>query len=89
MSEFAELWVLQICYWNYAQIIFQVGLSISPTFDEQPLRQNPFAKKITNPNFKHIKAAKKKLLHKNAAGKILVKFTPGVLNKDHTVWLDG
>jgi hypothetical protein len=34
-------------------------VSISPTFFEQLLRQNPFAKKITNPNFKHIKAAQR------------------------------
>jgi hypothetical protein len=32
-------------------------VSISPTFYEQLLRQNPFAKKIKNPNCKHIKAA--------------------------------
>jgi hypothetical protein len=36
-----------------------VQVSISPTFYEQLLRQNPFAKKITNLNCKHIKAAQK------------------------------
>jgi hypothetical protein len=49
---------------------------ISQTFYEQLLRQNPFAKKITNPNCKHIKP-RKKLLYKKAARKILVKLTPG------------
>jgi hypothetical protein len=35
-------------------------VSISPTFYEQLLRQNPFAKKLgTNPTYKHIKAAQK------------------------------
>jgi hypothetical protein len=50
-------------------------VSISTTFYEQLLRQNPFTKKITNPNCKHIKAAKKRL-YKKAAHKILVKLTP-------------
>jgi hypothetical protein len=63
-------------------------VSISPTFDEQPLRQNPFTKNY-KPKFLSHKSCAKKLSHKNAAGKILVKLTPGVLNKDHTVWLDG
>ena len=36
-----------------------IQVSISPTFYEQLLRQNPFAKKITNPNCKHIIAAQK------------------------------
>jgi hypothetical protein len=34
-------------------------VSISPTFYEQPLRQNPFAQKNTNPNCKHLKAVQK------------------------------
>jgi hypothetical protein len=50
-------------------------VSISPTFYEQLLCQNPFAQKITNPNCKHIKAAQKPLYKK--AHKILVKLTPG------------
>jgi len=47
-----------------------VQVSISPTFYEQLLCQNPFAKKITNPNCKHIKAAQKNLGMK----KLLVKY---------------
>jgi hypothetical protein len=52
-------------------------VSISPTFYEQLLCKNPFAKKITNPNCKYIKAAQKKLSYEKAAHKILVKLTPG------------
>jgi hypothetical protein len=37
-------------------------VSISPTFYEQLLRQNPFAKKIANPNFKHLKAVQRTLV---------------------------
>jgi hypothetical protein len=42
-------------------------VSISQTFYEQLLRQNPFAKKsfcqkITNSNFKHIKAAQRAMV---------------------------
>jgi hypothetical protein len=51
-------------------------VSISPTFYEQLLHQNPLAKKITNPNFKHIKAVEKTFV-KKAAHKILVKLAPG------------
>jgi hypothetical protein len=51
-------------------------LSISPTFYEQLLHQNPFAKKITNPNCKHIKGAQKKLSYEKVAHKILMKLTP-------------
>jgi hypothetical protein len=50
-------------------------LSISPTFYEQLLRQNAFAQKITNPNYKHVIAAQK-LSYKKAAHNILVKLTP-------------
>jgi hypothetical protein len=50
-------------------------VSISPTFSELHLRQNPFAN-ITNPNCKHIKAAQK-LSYLKAARKILVKLTLG------------
>jgi hypothetical protein len=35
------------------------SLSISPTFYSQLLRQNPFAKKLQNPNCKHTKLHKK------------------------------
>jgi hypothetical protein len=51
-------------------------VSISPTFYEQLLRQNPFPQKITNPNCKHMKAAQKTFDEK-AARKILVKLTLG------------
>jgi hypothetical protein len=37
-------------------------VSISPTFYEQLWRQNPFAKKITNSNFKHIKASQRAMV---------------------------
>jgi hypothetical protein len=50
---------------------------ISPTFYEQLLRQNLFAKKITNPNCKLIKL-RKKLLYEKTARKILVKLTRGL-----------
>jgi hypothetical protein len=40
-------------------LLFDKLVSISPTFYEQLLHQNPFAKKISNPNCKHIKAAQK------------------------------
>jgi hypothetical protein len=53
-------------------------VSISPTFYEQLLRQNPFCQKITNANCKYIKAVQKKLLYEKAAYKILVKLTPGL-----------
>jgi hypothetical protein len=52
-------------------------VSISPTFYDQLLRQNPCTKKMTNPNCKHIKAVQK-LSYEKAARKILVKLTPGV-----------
>jgi hypothetical protein len=39
-----------------------IQVSISPTFDEQLLHQNPFAKKITNPNCKHIKGSQRTLV---------------------------
>jgi hypothetical protein len=62
-------------------------VSISPTFHEQLLRQNPFAKKSTNPNSKHIKAAQKNSYEK-AARKILVKLTPGVnLTKEFELFI--
>jgi hypothetical protein len=54
-----------------------IQVSISPTFYEQLLCQNPFAKKITNPNCKHMITAQKKLSYEKAVCKILVKLTPG------------
>ncbi len=44
-----------------------------------------FCQKITNPNFKHIKAAKK-LSYEKSARKILVKLTPGRLIFLLTCW---
>ncbi len=52
------------------------SLSISPTFYEQPLRQNPFAKKLQTQTVSTQKL-RKKLWYKKAARKILVKLTPG------------
>jgi hypothetical protein len=40
-------------------------VSISPIFYEDLLRQNPFAKKITNPNCKHIKSAQRTFIWKS------------------------
>jgi hypothetical protein len=42
-------------------------VSISPTFNEQLLRQNPFARTITNPNCKHAKAAQKTFVRKSCS----------------------
>jgi hypothetical protein len=54
-------------------------VSISPTFYEQLLRQNPFAKKLQTQNCEHIKELRKKLLYEKAAHKILVKLTPDLI----------
>jgi hypothetical protein len=53
-------------------------VSISPTFYEQLLRQNPFAKKLQTQIVSGEKLGKK-LLYEKAARKILVKLTPGRL----------
>jgi len=51
-------------------------VSISPTFYEQLLRQNSFAKKLQT-QIVSIYKLRKKLLYKKAACKLLVKLTPG------------
>ncbi len=51
-------------------------MSISPTFYEQLLRQNPIAKKLQTQIVSTYKLRKKPLYEK-AAHKILVKLTPG------------
>jgi hypothetical protein len=51
-------------------------VSILPTFYEQLLRQNPFAKKIQTQIVSTLKLCKKHSC-KKAARKILVKLTPG------------
>jgi hypothetical protein len=51
-------------------------VSISPTFYEQILHQNPFAKKFQTQIQTH-KSCAKKLSYENAAHKILVKLTLG------------
>jgi hypothetical protein len=51
-------------------------VSISPTFNEQLLREKSLCQKITSRNCKHIKALQKTLIQK-VARKILVKLTPG------------
>jgi hypothetical protein len=53
---------------------------ISPTFYEQLLAKI-LLPKITKPNCKHIKTAKK-LLYEKAARKILVNLTPGWLDSN-------
>jgi hypothetical protein len=42
-------------------------VSISPTFYEEVLRHNAFAKKITSPNCKHIKAVQKTYILKSCS----------------------
>jgi hypothetical protein len=49
-------------------------VSISPTFYEQLLRQNPFAKKLQT-QIVSTEKLRKKLLHEKAARKILVQLT--------------
>jgi len=51
-------------------------VSISPTFYEQLLRQNPFAKKLQT-QILSSKKLSKKLLYEKAARKMLMKLTPG------------
>ncbi len=53
---------------------------ISPTFDEQLLRLNPFAKKLQT-QIVSTQKLRKKHLYENAARKILVKFTLGLCLK--------
>jgi hypothetical protein len=53
-------------------------VSISPTFYEQLLRQNPFAKKLQTQIVSTLKLREKPLCEK-AAHKILVKLTPDFL----------
>jgi len=53
-----------------------VLLSISPTFYEQLLRQNPFAKKLQTQIVSTSKLHKK-FLYEKVARKKLVKLTPG------------
>ncbi len=48
-------------------------VSISPTFYEQLLRQNPFAKKLQTQILSTLKAAQKTFVQKSC----LVKLTPG------------
>ncbi len=50
-------------------------VSISPTFYEQLLRQNPFAKKLQT-QIVSTKRLRKKPLYEKAVSKILVKLTP-------------
>jgi hypothetical protein len=50
-------------------------VSISPTFYEQLLRQNPFAKKLQN-QFVSTQKLRKKLSYEKAARKMMVKLTP-------------
>jgi hypothetical protein len=45
-----------------ANIIISFQVSISPTFYEQLLRQNPFAKKLQTQNSKHLKAMQRTLV---------------------------
>ncbi len=52
-------------------------MSISPTFYEQLLRQNPFAKKLQAQIVSTL-MLRKELLYEKAAHKILVKLTPVV-----------
>jgi hypothetical protein len=52
-----------------------VLVSISPTFYEQLLHQNPFAKKLQTQIVSTSKL-RKKLSHEKAARKILVKLAP-------------
>ncbi len=56
--------------------IFTHQVAISPTFYEQLLRQNPFAKKLQNQIVSTYKVCKK-LSYEKAARKILVKLAPG------------
>ncbi len=56
-------------------------VSISPTFYEQLLRQNPFAKKLQTQIVSTEKLFKK-LLYEKAARKMLVKLTPEQLARD-------
>ncbi len=51
-------------------------MSISPTFYEQLLRLNPFAKKLQT-QIVSTEKLRKKLTYAKAARKILVKLTPG------------
>jgi hypothetical protein len=51
-------------------------VSISPSFCEQLLRQNPFAKKLQT-QIVSTKKLRKKLSYEKSAHKILVKLTPG------------
>jgi hypothetical protein len=51
-------------------------VSIPPTFKEQLLRQNPFAKKLQTQIVSTFKLCKK-LLYEKSARKILVKLPPG------------
>jgi hypothetical protein len=52
-------------------------VSISPTFYEQLLRQNPFPKKLQT-EIESTKKLRKKLSYEKAANKILAKLTPVV-----------
>jgi hypothetical protein len=61
--------------WDKSAASFCHQVSISPTFYEQLLRQNPFAKKIQTQIASTLKL-RKKLSYKKAAHKILVKLTP-------------
>jgi hypothetical protein len=56
-------------------------VSISPTFYEQLLRQNPFAKKLQTQIVSTEKLFKK-LSYEKAAHKMLVKLTPEQLARD-------
>jgi hypothetical protein len=55
-------------------------VSISPTFDEQLLRPNPFAKKLQT-QIVSTQKLRKKHLYEKAARKILVKLTLGLCLK--------
>jgi hypothetical protein len=55
---------------------------ISPTFYEQLLRQNPFAKNLQTQIVSTLKL-RKKLFYKKADPKILLKLTPGQIGTAH------
>jgi hypothetical protein len=67
-SLLVTLYFLLKVWWNWPQV------SISPTFYEQLLCQNPFAKNYKLKLWAH-KSSAKKLWYKNAAHKILVILT--------------
>ena len=69
----------------FLRVIWPLGVNFTNIF-WAAFAPKSFCQKITNPNFKHIKAAQK-LLHEKAAHKILVKLTAaGGVNFTNILW---